>query len=70
MDRFEFWEVVLITAFVLWIGFQWCKLYGRDKERKAERLSRQAEKETDSERKKKLLLEWNERERHLKGHFS
>ena len=60
MMKFEFWQVILIAAFVLWAAFRWGMFYGRDKERRASQLYKEAQNENDPERKKKLLLEWNE----------
>ena len=62
MYKFEFWEVVLIAGFALWVGFGSGKFYGRDKERRSQRLHEEATKENDPERRRKLLLEWNELE--------
>ncbi len=53
--------VLLIVGFALWFGFQWGKNSSRDKgakEEKAERLLKQAEQESDPEKKTKMLLEW------------
>ena len=53
--------VLLIVGFALWFGFQWGKYSSRDKEakeEKAERLLKQAEQESDPEKKTKMLLEW------------
>ena len=60
MMKFEFWQVILLAAFVLWAVFKWGVFYGRDKERRASQLYKEAQNESDPERKKKLLLEWNE----------
>ncbi|MCZ6622769.1 MAG: hypothetical protein O7B35_00820 [Deltaproteobacteria bacterium] len=48
--------VLLIVGFALWFGFQWGKNSSRDKEakeEKAERLLKQAEQESDPEKKTK-----------------
>ena len=55
----DVWTLVLI-GFALCFGFQLGKHYSRDKEvkeEKAERLLKQAEQESDPEKKTKLLLE-------------
>ena len=52
---------LLIVGFALWFGFQWGKHSSRNKEvndEKAERLLKQAELESDPEKKTKMLLEW------------
>lgn len=60
MYKFEFWEVMVIAGVALWFGFGWGKFYGRDQERRAQRLYQEATNESDPERKRKLLLKWNE----------
>jgi len=53
----DLWNL-LIVGLALLFGFQWGKHHGRDKDEKAERLLKEAEQESDPERKTKLLLQW------------
>ena len=60
MPTFNVWEVLIVLGVAAWFGFSFGKFYGRGIERKAERLHSMAEKETDPDKKQKLLLEWND----------
>ena len=53
----DLWDL-LVAAFALWFGFQWGQRNARDKDKKAERLLKQAAQENDPATKTNLLIEW------------
>ena len=52
--------VLLVLVFALCLAFTWGKEYGRSVQRKIDALWEQAQEEKDPEKRRKLLLEWND----------
>jgi len=52
--------VLVVIIAVAWAFYEIGKRVGADREREAQELHRRAELETDPEKKRELLLQWND----------
>ena len=60
MESFITLESILFVVFVAFLSYQVGKIRGRELESKQNDLQKRIDLEADSERRTKLLLEWNE----------
>lgn len=60
MDDSDRLFVLVVIIVVAWVFYQVGKRVGADREREGRELRKRAELETDPEKKRELLLRWNE----------